>query len=127
MFARCKLHGWNEKAMGYAGRTHCQSLSLSAHAATRILHHVAPMLLPLCPASALPLCSHVNALTLGHALGVDAVLMPPAWSRTPDSFNQTKHGQHWAKDNPVSSLLDLQAMADSWAQRGIRLLEVCVA
>lgn len=68
----------------------------------------------------------MNALTLGYALGVDALVMPPAWSRSPGDFNHSKFDQQWVKDNPVNALLDLQAMAAGWAQRGIRLLEVSV-
>ena len=70
----------------------------------------------------LPLCSHINALTLAHALGVDAVLIPPAWSRTPASFS--RKDQTWNRSEPVSTLLDLEAMSALWAQRGMRLLEV---
>lgn len=73
-----------------------------------------------------PLRSHVNALMLAHALGVDAVLVPPAWSRNPGDFNHSKFDQQWVKNNPASTLLDLESMAAAWAQRGIQLVEVGV-
>ena len=97
----------------------CCQTALGLHCCCRRSCHVV-CLLPC-------LRSHVTGLTLAQALGVDAVVLPPAWSRTADSFNRSRLDQTWFKDNPVSTLLDVEAMAANWSQRGIQLLQASLA
>lgn len=65
--------------------------------------------------------SHMNALLLAHVMDMSAVLLPPAKSRP--HFNHTKNGVRWA-DQPIGSMLDVEAMRQEWRRRGLELLEV---
>lgn len=65
--------------------------------------------------------SHLNALVLAYALGVDGVIMPPAWSR--HSFDHGSGLDGWRMNETLGSLLDLEAMREVWHKRGIQLLE----
>ena len=117
----CCLHVHSTWLGGLTKGPYCYLSSNRTGFALRCLHSCCGVCLLPC------LCSHVTGLTLAQALGVDAVVLPPAWSRTADSFNRSRLDQTWFKDNPVSTLLDVEAMAANWSQRGIQLLQASLA
>ncbi|PSC73527.1 alternative oxidase [Micractinium conductrix] len=71
------------------------------------------------------LYSHVNALALAYAMGVDGVIMPPAQAR--ETFNHTLEelmSKPLMTPRPLGTLLDLRKMQAHWRRNyGIALQE----
>ncbi|KAL4427809.1 hypothetical protein ABPG75_001898 [Micractinium tetrahymenae] len=65
--------------------------------------------------------SVAQAFTLADALGVDAIIVPPAQHRR--SFNHSTTDSSVYYNASASTLLDMPAIRDAWAPLGIRVLE----
>ncbi|GBF97806.1 hypothetical protein Rsub_11332 [Raphidocelis subcapitata] len=65
--------------------------------------------------------SHLNAVTLALAAGLDGVILPPAWSRP--HFNHSVDEDVWNKNTPIATLLDIAEMRRRLAPAGIDVLE----
>lgn len=108
---------------GGEARSLAEHLHAGMQPAARCTPHPTPATPP--PAAARAgltnqLNAHINALTLAHAMGADALLMPHAFSRP--HLNHTRETAGWRAE-PLSTLLDVPAMREAWAQRGLRLIE----
>jgi hypothetical protein len=68
------------------------------------------------------LLSHVNAVTLALAAGLDGVVLPPAWSRP--HFNHSVEEDVWNRSTPITTLIDIAEMRRRLEPAGIEVFEV---